>query len=140
MDANKNVQFKRAPGFYVVLAAAVMCLVSAIVYSVNFRGVSYSHGSLFSDPVFIGLIVAAVAAVVLLFVKLEGFAPVVLCLASGIACLVYIHRMVWPIADIFTAIDPVAFVPELITCGALLLGSFVLAEVSLYMKKRVALG
>lgn len=136
MAANKNVQAKRAAGFYVVILAALLCLAAAIMYSVYFRGVNYSHGSLFSGQVFIGLTAAAVLSVVMLFVRLDGYAPVVLCLASGLSCLVYIHRMVWPIADIFTAIDPVAFIPELITCGALLLVSFVVAEVSLYMKKR----
>ncbi|MEG2951520.1 MAG: hypothetical protein RR946_12550 [Clostridia bacterium] len=120
------------------IVAALLCLASAIVYSIYFRGVSYSHGSLFSDQVFIGLIAAAVVSVIMLFVKLDGYAPVVLCLASGLSCLVYIHRMVWPIADIFTAIDPVSFIPQLITCGVLLLSSFVLAEVSLYLKKHKA--
>ncbi|MGI6238482.1 MAG: hypothetical protein ACOYI5_02525 [Christensenellales bacterium] len=136
MTDHKNIQTKRAAGFYVVILAALLCLASAIAYSVNFRGVSYTQGALFSDQVFIGLIAASVVSVIMLFVKLEGFAPVVLCIVSGVSTLVYIHRMVWPISDIFVAIDPVPFVPELVTCGAMLLASFVLAEISLYMKKR----
>jgi len=111
-------------------------LASAIIYSVNFRGAVYTHGSLFSDAAFIWLISAAALSIIMMFIKLENFAPVVLCIASGISFLVFIHHMVWPIADIFTAIDPVSFVPELILCGALLLLSFILSEVSLYMKKR----
>ena len=138
MVAHKNTHSQRAAGFYMALFAALLCLASAILYSVSFRGVSYSHGPLFSDLVFIGLIAAAVLSTIMLFVRLENIAPVVLCIASGVSILVYIHRMVWPIADIFTAIDPVSFVTELAICGALLLLSFIAAEAALYMKKRKA--
>ncbi len=136
MSDQKNAQTRRPTGFYVSILAALLCLASAILYSINFRGIDYSHGSLFSDAAFITLIAAAAVSIVMLFIKLENFAPVVLCIASGVSFLVYIHHMVWPIADIFTAIDPVSFVPELIVCGVLLLMSFILSEVSLYMKKR----
>ena len=136
MSNYKNSQTHRPIGFYISILAAFFCLVSAIIYSVNFRGVNYSHGSLFSDVAFIWLISAAALSIIMLFIRLENFAPVVLCIASGLSLLVYIHHMVWPIADIFTAIDPVSFIPELILCGALLLISFILSEVSLYMKKR----
>jgi hypothetical protein len=136
MSMDKSKLFRRASGFYLALLAALLCLISAVLYSVFFAGVDYTHGALFSDTVFIALIAAAVLAVAMLFVRLEGYAPVVLCLASGISLLVYIHRMVWPIADIFIAIDPVPFIPEMAICGALLLLSFVVAEVSLYRKKR----
>ena len=136
MSDQKNLQAHRPAGFYISIVAALLCLVSAIIYSLNFRGVNYSHGSLFSDAAFIWLISASALSIIMLFIRLENFAPVILCIASGLSLLVYIHHMVWPIADIFTAIDPVSFVPQLILCGALLLISFILSEVSLYMKKR----
>ncbi len=136
MSDQRNSQTRRPTGFYISILAALLCLASAIIYSINFRGINYSHGSLFSDAAFIWLITAAALSLIMLFIRLENFAPVVLCIASGLSLLVYIHHMVWPIADIFTAIDPVSFIPELILCGALLLISFILSEVSLYMKKR----
>ena len=134
MTASTGTQ--RAAGFYVTLAAAAMCLASAILYRADFQGMIYSHGALFSEGVFWGLIAAAAVAIAMLFLRLEGYAPVVLCIASGLSCLAFIHRMVWPVADIFTAIDPVTFISQLITCAAVLLASFVLSEVALYMKKR----
>lgn len=135
MANNQSVSKKPAAGFYVTIIAALACLAAAIFYNQYFRGQVYKSGPLFSDLVFFGLIGAAVLAVVMLFVRLEGFAPVVLCLASGLSLLMYIYLMVWPIADVFIAIDPVNFVPQLVTVGALLVGAFVLAEIALYMKK-----
>lgn len=133
-----ELKTKRASGFYVTLLAALLCLASAILYSQYFRGVIYTHGPLFSDLAFILLIAGAVLSILLLFVKLEGFAPVVLALASGAALLMFIYHMVWPIADIFTAIDPVSFIPQLRTCAILLGSSFVFSEIAIYMKKRKA--
>ena len=135
MTKNNTVSSKPTYGFYVTILAALACLASAVFYSVYFRGRVYTHGPLFNEPVFYGLIAAAVVCLVMLFVKMEGFAPVILCLASGLSLLVYVYHMVWPIADVFIAIDPVTFVPEMAICGALLLCAFILAEIALYMRK-----
>ena len=90
MSDQKNSQTRRPVGFYVSILAALLCLTSAIIYSVHFRGINYSHGSLFSDAAFIWLISAAALSIIMLFIRLENFAPVVLCVASGLALLVYI--------------------------------------------------
>lgn len=126
----------RPAGFYITILAALACLASAVFYSLYFRGKVYTHGALFNDWAFYGLLAATLLAFVLLFARLEGFAPVLLCIASGLSLLVYIYHMVWPIADVFIAIDPVSFVPQMVIVGALLLGAFVLSELALYMKKR----
>lgn len=135
MVSEKKVH-SRPAGFYVTALAALVCIVAALYYSTNFRGKVYTHGPLFNEYAFYGLIIAAVVAFLMLFMKLEGFAPVVLCIASGISFLVFIYHMVWPIADVFTGIDTVVFLPQMITTGALLLGAFILSEIALYMKKR----
>lgn len=136
MAENKNLSFRPAAGFYVTILAALTCLASAAFYSMYFRGKVYTHGPLYNDLIFYGLIASAVVGLVMLFFRMDGFAPVILCIASGLSLLVYIYHMVWPIADVFIAIDPVTFIPQMVICGALLLSSFILAETALYLKKR----
>lgn len=135
MAPQESTQRKPALGYYVTLLVVVLSLASAFMYRQAFFHVTYTHGPLFSPQAFYLLLGGAVIALALLAIKQADFAPVVLCLSTGLAFLFFVHRMIWPFADLVTAIDPVAFVPELFRCTGFIFASFVVAEVALYMRK-----
>ena len=128
-------QTKHTTGYYLTAVAALLSIVAAIVYRIYFMGVDYTHGSLFNNNIFLGLLIAGIVAFIMLMVKLESFAPVVLCVASGFSTLAFLHVMLWPITDIVVAIDPVPFAPNLYLCIGLLVACFILSEITLYMRK-----
>lgn len=132
-------KIKKAGGFYVGIVASLLCIISAILYAVNFSSISYKE-QIFDSGICIFLCVTAGVSIVLLLVNnLAGFAPVLLCLGSGISFLLYIKMMIWPISDTIYGIEPFAHMNEIIICAVLLVASFVLSEVSLYMKKSKAI-
>lgn len=135
MTAKQDTPVKKAAGFYVGFAAVVLCIATAILYGTKFSKMEYKE-PIFDSTVCILLCVAAVIAAILLLVpKLAGFAPVVLCVGSGISFLMYVHLIIWPVADTIYGIEPFPHINEVIICAVLLVLSFVFSEVSLYMKK-----
>lgn len=131
----QNALQNKAAGFYVGLVAAALCVVSAVVYGITFSGIEYKE-PIFDMTVCILLGVAAVVAAVVLFVdQLAPYAPVLLCAGSGIALLMYVHVIIWPVSDTIYGIEPFTHMNELILCAVLIVLSFVISEVSLYMKK-----
>lgn len=131
----QNVLQGKAAGFYAGLLAALLCIASAAVYGLWFSKIQYKE-AIFDKTVCIVLAVAAVAGIALLFVgKLAPYAPVLLCAGSGVALLLFIHAMIWPISDTIYGIEPFPHMQELTTCAVLLVLSFVVSEVSLYLKK-----
>lgn len=131
----QNILKNKAAGFYAGLAAAVLCIASAAVYGATFSGIQYKE-PIFDTSVCVLLAAAAVIAGVMLFVdKLAPFAPVLLCAGSGIALMMYIHAIIWPVSDTIYGIEPFTHMTELIACAVLIVLSFLVSEVSLYMKK-----
>ena len=131
----QNALQNKAAGFYAGLAAAVLCIVSAVVYGVTFSGIEYKE-PIFDVALCILLAIAAVIAAAMLFVdKLAPFAPVFLCAGSGIALLMFVHVIIWPVSDTIYGIEPFTHMTELTLCAVLLALSFVVSEVSLYLKK-----
>lgn len=131
----QNVLQNRAAGFYAGLLAAVFCIASAAAYGITFSGIQYKE-PIFNVTVCILLAAAAVASAVMLFVDLLApFAPVLLCAGSGVALLMYVHAIIWPISDTIYGIEPFTHMTELTLCAVLFVLSFVISEVSLYLKK-----
>ncbi|EET61262.1 hypothetical protein BRYFOR_06907 [Marvinbryantia formatexigens DSM 14469] len=126
---------KKAAGFYVGIIAAVLCIASAVVYGMKFSSITYKEKIYDSNVCLLLGITAAVAIIMLLINKIAAYAPVVLCAGSGIACLMFVRLMIWPISDTIYGIEPFQHMNELYTCAALLVLSFVFSEISLYMKK-----
>ena len=126
----------KAPGYFISLVACVLSVASAICYGVLFRGIQYK------EPVFdvrICVILAAAgiigAALLLLGERTAGFAPAVLCLASGISILMFVKMVIWPIADTIYGIEPFPQFTQLVTCAVLIAVTLLVSEVVLYMKK-----
>lgn len=131
----KQMLQTKSGGFYVGIIAAVLCIAAAVTYGVTFSGIEYKE-PIFDAAVCILLGAAAVVSIVLLFVdKLAPFAPVLLCVGSGIALMMFIHAIIWPVSDTIYGIEPFTHMTELITCAVLVVLSFFISEVSLYMKK-----
>ena len=111
-------------------------MASAICYGVLFREIQYK------EPVFdmrICVILAAAgiigAALLLLGERTAGFAPAVLCLASGISIMMFIKMVIWPIADTIYGIEPFPQFTQLVTCAVLIAVTLLVSEVVLYKKK-----
>lgn len=126
----------KAPGYFISLFACGLSVVSAICYGVLFRSIQYK------EPVFdirICVILAAAgvagAALLLLGEHTAGFAPAVLCLASGISIMMFIKMVIWPIADTIYGIEPFPQFTQLVTCAVLLAATLLVSEVVLYLKK-----
>lgn len=131
----QNTLQNKAAGFYAGLVAVVLCAASAAAYGITFRAIEYKE-PIFDLAICVLLGVAAVLAAVMLFVdKLAPFAPVILCAASGISLLMYVHVIIWPVSDTIYGIEPFTHMSELISCAILLVLCFVVSEVSLYLKK-----
>lgn len=131
----KHILQRKAGGFYVGLAAVILCIASAVVYGVTFSTIQYKE-PIFDRNLCILLAAAAVISAVMLFVdQLAPFAPVVLCAASGICLMMFVHVIIWPVSDTIYGIEPFGHMNELILCAVLLVLSLVVSEVSLYLKK-----
>lgn len=135
MTNTQKAPVKKALGFYVGIIAAALCIASAVMYGTKFSSITYKEKIYDSNVCLLLGVTAGVAIVMLLINKIAAYAPVVLCAGSGIACLMFIRLMIWPISDTIYGIEPFQHMDELITCAVLLVLSFVFSEISLYMKK-----
>lgn len=125
-----------AAGFYVTATSALLAFVSAVCYAVIFSEIEYKE-PVFNVTISILLAVAAAVATVLLFTgkQFAGFPAAILCLSSGISFLMFIKMVIWPISDTIYGIEPFPQFTQLIFCAVLLIVTFVVSEVALYMKK-----
>lgn len=126
----------KAPGYFISFAACVLAVVSAVCYGVLFSGIEYKE-PVFDLKICIILAAAGVVGVVLLLLgeHTAGFAPAVLCLASGISIMMFIKMVIWPVADTIYGIEPFPQFTQLVTCAVLLAVTLLVSEVVLYLKK-----
>ena len=126
----------RALGFYVALFTCVLAIASAVCYGVLFRGIENKE-PVSNVQICVILAAAGVIAAVLLLVnaKTAAFAPVLLCLGSGISFKLFIKIAIWPVSDTIYGIEPFPQFTQLVVCAVLILVTFLLAEVVLYMRK-----
>lgn len=126
----------KAPGYFISFAACVLAVVSAICYGVLFSGIEYKE-PVFDLKICIILAAAGVIGAVLLVLgeRTAGFAPAVLCLASGISIMMFIKMVIWPIADTVYGIEPFPQFTQLVTCAVLIAATLLVSEVVLYLKK-----
>ena len=127
---------KKALGFYVTLAACVLAIAAAAAYGLLFSGIEYKE-PVFDSRICILLAAAGVIGAVLLFVSkaTSGFAPAVLCLASGIGLMMFVRMVIWPVSDTIYGIDPFPQFVQLVICAVLIVLTLIVSEVALYMRK-----
>ena len=130
----------KAPGYFISFAACVLAVVSAVCYGVLFSGIEYKE-PVFDLKICIILAAAGVIGAVLLVLDnvlgmpAAGFAPAVLCLASGVSIMMFIKMVIWPIADTIYGIEPFPQFTQLVICAVLIAATLLCSEVALYMKK-----
>ena len=126
----------KAPGYFISFAACVLAVVSAICYGVLFSGIEYKE-PVFDLKICIILAAAGVIGAVLLVLgeRTAGFAPAVLCLASGMSIMMFIKMVIWPISDTIVGIEPFPQFTQLVTCAVLIAATLLVSEVVLYLKK-----
>lgn len=127
---------KRALGFYVSLFACVMAVASAVCYGLLFKDIVYK------EPVFdinicilLGAIGVIGAVLLLIGERTAGFAPAVLCLGSGVSIFMFVRMVIWPVSDTIYGIEPFPEFTQLVICAVLLVLTWIVSEVVLYMKK-----
>lgn len=127
---------KKAPGYFISLFACVLAVVSAICYGALFQKIEYKE-PVFDVRICIILAVAGAAAAVMLLAgeRTAGFAPALLCLGSGIAVMMFVKMVIWPVADTVYGIEPFPQFTQLVTCAVLLIVTLAVSETVLYMKK-----
>ena len=126
----------KALGYYISFCPCVLAVVSAVCYGVLFSGIEYKE-PVFDLKICIILAAAGVIGAVLLVLgeHTAGFAPAVLCLASGISIMMFIKMVIWPVADTIYGIEPFPQFTQLVTCAVLLAVTLLVSEVVLYLKK-----
>lgn len=130
-----KVLVNKLAGFYTGICATLLCIISTVVYVVNVSSISYKE-PIFDPTICIILVITSISSAIFLFGgKLIHYAPVLLCLGSGISLLMYIKMIIWPISDTIYGIEPFPHMNTLIICFVLLFLSFIFSEISLYMKK-----
>ena len=98
---------KKSFGFYATLFSCVLAIAGAICYGVTFPSIEYKE-QVFDLRICIILAAAGVIAAVLLLAgkQTAGFAPVVLCLGSGISMMLFVQIAIWPVSDTIYGIEP----------------------------------
>ena len=126
----------KALGYFISFVPCVLAVVSAICYGVLFPGIEYKE-QVFDVRICIILAAAGVIGAILLVLgeRTAGFAPAVLCVASGISVMMFIKMVIWPIADTVYGIEPFPQFTQLVTCAVLIAATLLVSEVVLYMKK-----
>lgn len=127
---------KKTVGFFVSLAGCALAVAAAACYGIMFPDIQYKE-PVFDVMVCVLLAVSGVIGAALLFFgeRTAGFGPAVLCLGSGMAFLNFIKMVIWPIADTIYGIEPFPQFTQLVICAVMILLTFVVSEVALYMKK-----
>ena len=126
----------KALGYYISFVPCVLAVVSAICYGVLFSGIEYKE-PVFDLKICIILAAAGVIGAVLLVLgeHTAGFAPAVLCVASGVSIMMFIKMVIWPIADTAYGIEPFPQFTQLVICAVLIAATLLVSEVALYLKK-----
>ncbi|MBR6029552.1 MAG: hypothetical protein IKP40_10765 [Clostridia bacterium] len=130
---------KKAFGFYVLLAAAVLALAAGIYFAAihGTFGLDSTHNGVCYDPLITWLLIGgAAAAAALAILKKYGIAAAVAAAAPGVALCVFVHKCYWYVVDVFMGIDEKhGFDPRFITFIALILAAFVIGEAAIYFRK-----
>ena len=126
----------KAPGYFISFAPCVLAVAAAVCYGVLFPGIEYKE-QVFDVRICVILAAAGVVGIVLLLLgeHTAGFAPAVLCVASGISIMMFISMVIWPIADTIYGIEPFPQFTQLVICAVLIAATLLVSEVALYLKK-----
>ncbi|MCD8223128.1 MAG: hypothetical protein LUD07_13270 [Clostridiales bacterium] len=122
-----NIFSDKKIGFYLSGLAAILSLVTAIIYQLT-----YYNNADYSSSVFAILLIAFPAALILTLLRLEAFVPAIVTLIIGIGALRFIYAMYLEMSVVLVGIDKSAFDPQFIVCSVLMILGFIMGEISIY--------
>lgn len=133
-----NASEKKAIGVYVTMAAAVLAVAAAIYFQVIGGVFGATKRVCYDVAVVVSLVAAAAFAICLIALKRYGLASALITTLSGCSILFFVHKCYWYVSDVFVGIDEKGFDPKFLIFISLALGSFLLGEISIYMRKTKA--
>lgn len=117
-------------GFYVTLAAALISIITLIVYAVGYGRTRYMSWEAFWI-VLIGIVVAAA----LVALKLYRFAPAVLFGANTLALCFFAYHIYFFVSSVVYGIQFSAFPPEFIASVVMFVLAIISSIVAIFMKQ-----
>lgn len=123
-DLFKNKNY----GFYVTLAAAVLAIVTDIVYSVN-----YGQSMYMSWVGFVMLLIGVVGTIVLVLLKQTRFAPTAMMFFAFIGTLFFIYYMYFFISSALTGIQYAGLPPQFLATAILFIITLVVSVAAVFM-------
>lgn len=134
----KNTVLTKRAGFFVALAAVALSLAEAIVYAVSYTDTDYYSVWGIVLPV----LGAALFLLLSLFRVTTPYAPAVLFAFDLAAFAAYVNAVYMYLTEVFygglTAEAFAALSPEFVACTVMYLASFIIANVSVYLKQNAA--
>lgn len=127
----KQTLAEKCPGFYVMLAAAILAIVTAIAYAVSYSTLT----QYLSWSAVVLLIGGAIVAVVLAFTNLDELGTGILALCSLIAMLMYVKLIYYYVSVVIVGIDVQSFDMAFITSAVLFVLTFVVSVVAIFVPK-----
>ena len=134
--SNKSAP-KMGFGVYFAIAAAVLAAAAGVFMQVQGGQFGAMARQCYS-PVAVGLLIGTLVVVLgLVALKRYGLASLAAAAMPGIAlcCFAVVHDAYWYVADVFIAIDEKGFDPNFLVFAGLVLGAFLLGEISVYARK-----
>lgn len=122
-------------GFYILLAAALISVVTAVVYAANYSKLTVYM----SWAAVVVMAIGAVVSVVLSFVGADEIAPAVVALTSLIGLLLFIKAIYGYVAVVIVGIDLNSFDAKFIACTILFILSYVVSVVSIFAPQKKTL-
>lgn len=119
----------KGTGFFVSGFATCIAFITAIIYQLGYHADQY-----YSPAVFYVLLSALPVFIVLTLLRLENFIPAVITAIIGIAALLFVYAMYFDISVVLVGIDKSSFDSRFIICCILFVISFIISEISIYMK------
>lgn len=133
MNLQKRLADKSV-GFYILLAAALISVVTAVVYAANYSKLSVYM----SWAAVIIMAIGAVVSVGLSFVGIDEIAPAVVALTSLIGLLLFVKAIYGYVAVVVVGIDLNSFDAKFIACTILFILSYVVSVASIFVPQKKA--
>jgi len=136
MSLFKNYFKNRKTSFFVALATAVICLITAIIYAASFYGREHLEAYVSWIPTTF-LIVGALAFFGASLFKLSQFGTVAMAICSLVSFVSYLSTIYgYPVEQIMVVnIDQIPEFATIVTCAVLMLASFITANVCAWKKQ-----
>lgn len=120
----------KKPGFYVTLAAALISIITLIVYAVGYGSSRYMSWAAFWF-ILIGIVVAAA----LVALRLYRFAPAALFAANTLALCFFIYYIYYFVSSVVYGIQFSSFPPEFVSSVVMFVLAIVSSIVAIFMKQ-----